>query len=503
VKSRLRNHRRGISAASTTLVLALVTFAAPIPAASAANAAAWSASTTGVIAAYTIVVPTSVSKSRLQARAVIATGTPCPTLNVVSQSSSNAVAGRASAASSKRSIAMQMRTPGSTTDAAFSSIRACQANLPSGVASATVGKTSLPANLPAKIGKIAILGDTGCRIKGSAVQDCASTVAWPLAQVSRSIANNKPDVTLFVGDFHYRESSCPSDLSGQCGGSPEPISGLPFKDTSYSWLADTFLPMASLLSAAPILAGRGNHEACDRGGNGYSLLFEIRANAAACAPTASGDAPKTIDPTWAVDLPITSSRTLRTVVLDSATQPSSGDSELTSWAAVQRPFYRAAQTLSAKKSGRESWLLEHRPLFGIEAVAAGTPSSWESVDQTAAADGLTGNFNLLITGHAHLAEVAQIPGQPAQMIFGNGGTKLDEGEIKLPSQGPLRDSSGQPLSPLYPAYPNATYLWGKLKFGYAIATPLTGAGQWRFSLNDASGRRYETCFAAAKNVRCK
>ena len=489
--------------AAAALLAALAAAAIAAPAASANVSIAATPNTSGVLAAYTLVVPSSISKSRLQARAVIATGIPCPALNVVSPSSSNAVAGRASSASSKRTVAMQMRTPGATTDAAFSSIRACQANLPTGLKSATVGKVSVPASLPQAIDKIAILGDTGCRIKGSTVQDCADPAAWPLAQVSRSIANDKPDVTLFVGDFYYRESSCPSDLSGQCGGSPAPISGLPFKDTGYGWLADAFLPMASALSAAPILAGRGNHEACDRGGNGYFLLFAIRANAAAaCAPTASGEAPQTIDPTWAVDLPISSTRTLRTVVVDSATQSDNGDSELTSWAAVQRPFYRAAQSLSTKKSGRESWLLTHRPLFGTEAVEPGTTSSWESVDQTAAASGLIGNFNLLITGHAHQAEVAQIPGQPAQMIFGNGGTLLNEGEIVLPPQGPMRDSSGQPLSPLYPAYPNATYLWGKLEFGYSIATPLKRNGQWRFAYKDLNGKSFESCTAIGKNARC-
>jgi hypothetical protein len=159
------------------LLAALAASAVAAPAASAEASITAAANTSGVLAAYTLVVPSSISKSRLQARAVIATGIRCPALSVVARSSSNAVAGRASAASSKRSIAMQMRTPGATTDAAFSSIRACQANLPSGLRSATVGKVSVPANLPARINKIAILGDTGCRIKGSTVQDCADPAA--------------------------------------------------------------------------------------------------------------------------------------------------------------------------------------------------------------------------------------------------------------------------------------------------------------------------------------
>ena len=51
-----------------------------------------------------------------------------------------------------------------------------------------------------------------------------------------------------------------------------------FSDNWWGWWADFFYPAMSLFSAAPIIAARGNHEICSRGGYGYFLLlspFEI------------------------------------------------------------------------------------------------------------------------------------------------------------------------------------------------------------------------------------
>ena len=61
--------------------------------------------------------------------------------------------------------------------------------------------------------RILVLGDTGCRIKGTFVQACNDPVAWPFAGLAKAAAALKPDLVIHLGDYLYRESPCPA---GQC-----------------------------------------------------------------------------------------------------------------------------------------------------------------------------------------------------------------------------------------------------------------------------------------------
>jgi hypothetical protein len=191
--------------------------------------------------------------------------------------------------------------------------------------------------------------------------------------------------------------------------------------------------MAPLLSSTPILTVRGNHEECFRAGNGWFLFFDSSPlGPDACAPaTAYGEVPAgVVTPTWKFDMPISDRRTLRTVVVDSA---NGRNSEVTSWTPKQRPAYEKADQLSAPAKGRESWLLTHRPMFGVTSTAEDTGltswNNWTSIDQTAAAYGLTKNYNAMFASHVHVAQVVQIPGQPAQVVVGNGGSIPDSSDL--------------------------------------------------------------------------
>jgi hypothetical protein len=57
--------------------------------------------------------------------------------------------------------------------------------------------------------RILVLGDTGCRIKGAALQACNDPVQWPFPPLAAAAAKLKPDLILHLGDYHYRESPCP------------------------------------------------------------------------------------------------------------------------------------------------------------------------------------------------------------------------------------------------------------------------------------------------------
>ena len=464
-----------------------------------------------VVSAYTLVTPQAVSGSRLQIRAVIPTGIGCPQVTITTRKGRTV------------SRKMSMRVPGATTGAAFASLRACQANIPmlsDGIRNARVGGVTVPSKLPATFSKIAMLGDTGCRVDDDAdpadidVQDCSKSTGtspsdyWPLAANARSIAREKPDLTIFTGDFFYREDPCPTGYELKCGGSPPPIASYQFNDTDYGWMADVFIPMAPMLRAAPILAVRGNHEQCDRGGNGWFLFFEVSTSLspAACAPgVIGGPTTKNISPSWSFDAPIRNGRTLRIVAVDSAY---GRNFDITDWVPTQRLAYESAAELSRPAKGRESWLLTHRPMFGLEPVEEAVPGllPWTSTDQAAASFGLTSNYQLMVASHVHVAQVVKIPGQPPQMVVGNGGSKPDIGDqssYARPAYGPLSKADGTPLSPDYQPYPNSSYDWTAVKYGYVIATPSRQAKQWSMTHKDSTGKSFATCSLSGRQMTCE
>ena len=69
-----------------------------------------------------------------------------------------------------------------------------------------------------------------------------------------------PDLVVHVGDYHYRENACPAGDAG-CSTSPW---GYGWD----AWDADFFTPAKRLLAVAPWIVVRGNHESCDRAGQG-------------------------------------------------------------------------------------------------------------------------------------------------------------------------------------------------------------------------------------------
>ena len=449
--------------------------------------------TSGAIATYTLVVPTSVSKSKLQTRAVIPYGSHCPKLTTL----------RPNGATKKTK--MKLRSPGASTGAAFASIRVCSANIPRYSQAASVGRVKVPFKLASKIDKIALLADTGCRIKVSRSQNCSSPTDWPLATVAKSIAATKPDLAMMLGDFFYREERCPDSAVDQCGGSPAPLNGAPFKDSGYGWIADSLVPMAPLFATTPLLAVRGNHEACNRGGNGYFLLMDASPlGSKACAPK-DGVAPTNITPSWAVDLPIKPGRTLRAISVDTAYGL---DFEVTPWEPIQATAYTQAAKLAKRKKGRESWMLTHRPIFGLQSTdfAAGDPkfTPWGSADQEAAAQGKLGNFSAIMSSHVHVTQAVQLPGYPAQFVIGNGGTELEPPTgYGIPPYGPLLDGQGNRISPDFAPYPNANWQWTRVQFGFVVATPGKKPGQWTLSQRSPNGKAFATCSLKNRTARCK
>jgi hypothetical protein len=278
-------------------------------------------------------------------------------------------------------------------------VTVCRLAIPPGAERARIEGRVLP--LPrAAPRRILIFGDTGCRIKGLAVQDCGNPRLWPFAAIAAKAAARRPDLVIHVGDYYYRESPCPPGHA-ECAGSP-------YGDTWATWRAEFFDPAQPLLATAPFVFVRGNHESCARGGAGWFRLLDSAPAPAACpAPSAP----------FRVDL-----GDLSLYVLDSA----DADDARAAPAAVAG-FAAQLDALGPGLARRPGWILTHRPIWGLTPVVRlGTIGPFElpinATEQAAVRRRDLSAVQMVVSGHVHhFASYAFGPRRPAQLIAGTGG----------------------------------------------------------------------------------
>jgi len=278
-------------------------------------------------------------------------------------------------------------------------VRVCVLALPKTAKQASVLGHDLPL-LSGPPKRIVVIGDTGCRIKGSTVQACNDPAKWPFATVAREAAKLEPDLIIHVGDYLYREGPCPAE-DKECAGTP-------WGDTWPTWAADFFTPAAPLLGAAPWVVVRGNHESCDRSGAGW-LRFLGPLSIAAVAPCTDHVAPYVV-PLGEVNL----------VVMDDTAAP-----DLYSDAAVV-PTYEADFASLKKLARAPEWLAMHRPLWGAVTGPFGITMGGNRTMIAALKDERwLDSIELMLSGHIHSFEALNYDKGPPQIVAGNGGDKLD------------------------------------------------------------------------------
>jgi hypothetical protein len=258
--------------------------------------------------------------------------------------------------------------------------------------------------------KIAIVGDTGCRVRVATgyrnIQACNDPKAWPFAQVMRSIESYQPDLIIHTGDYLYRESPCPPDeplCQGEAG----------FGDVWDVWKSDFFEPSAGALSQAPWIFLRGNHENCARGGQGWMRFFHSGPQASICQAQTEP---------YKVSLEL-----LDFLVFDS----SHADDLLQSKESAVL-WSREIQKLRELKPRQPAWLLTHRPLFYEEKRLHKAPglSHQDHINGTlhAAMDlvPLPSEIQWSVSGHVHVFDLLTFEDNtgPSQLVVGNGGTSL-------------------------------------------------------------------------------
>jgi hypothetical protein len=276
-------------------------------------------------------------------------------------------------------------------------ITVCSATVPLTTAKLTVGGLAVPV-LPAAINRIAVIGDTGCRIEGTALQDCNDPKQWPFPDVAKHAADHKPDLVIHVGDYYYRETACPAGNKG-CAGSPH-------GDNWAAWQADLFDPATPLFKAAPWVMVRGNHEVCKRGGKGWMRLLDPRAEMTDCADRS---------PPYRLHL-----GGLELLIFDSA------DADDFKADPAKTAAYAAQFATLLADAPAHSWMVTHRPTWAL--AQGDLPGKPLNLTEQAAIKGhVPAGLDMVLSGHLHDFTSYEFgPSRPSQLIVGVGGdTMLD------------------------------------------------------------------------------
>jgi len=370
----------------------------------------------------------------------------------------------------------------------------CEMALPKAVTSASVEGVALP--LPkAVVTRMIVIGDTGCRLKKSkgdgAWQGCNDPNQYAFGKLAATAAAWHPDLIVHVGDYHYRENACAADQP-QCQGSPW---GYGWD----AWNADFFAPAAPLLAAAPLAAVRGNHENCERAGQGWWRMFDPRPLVAGrdCVDPAKDNVGDYSDP-FAIPL----GQDAQLIMLD-MTKEASGpitDANQPMFGNFQ-DVYRKYEALAARMPYNIA--VNHIPILGFSAKAGkkdGDPvilrpgsepiqSAFSSLNPWIIPD----HVQVLLSGHVHVWEQISFKSQhPSQFIAGFSGTQEDI--VPLPE---TIDENQTPA----PAAEVAAFSSWVNGFGW-MSMERTSPQNWNVTIWDVNGNAMNHCTVIGKASKC-
>lgn len=324
----------------------------------------------------------------------------------------------------------------------FYPILTCELPIPDATQSLVMdGQTML---LPVKSpSRITVLGDTGCRMDNTTSQACLSATAWPVALINKNAATTNPQLLIHDGDYHYREYPC---MNTGCLNSP----------WGYNWdvwREDQFKPFQTLLAAAPWVFVRGNHETCDRAGEGWFRFLDPRPYPASC---------QTYTDPYLIDI-----GSIQFIHVDSAV---ADDAILypDQIAAYQPMFDKVRQMATSK-----TWILTHRPIWAIR-------SNLNSNVVMQAASNNNIPVQMILSGHTHTFQAYTFsPLRAPQLIIGNSGDNI--------AAVPAIPIQGQTVG-------NATVTLGYSIGGYGYSTVMpTSDGGWSIIPYDVNGVQTDSC----------
>ena len=355
---------------------------------------------------------------------------------------------------------------------------------PSTTAFATAAGFKLPLPKPV-VNRVVIVGDTGCRISiGNVYQACGDPTQWPFPTISTLAASMQPDLVLHVGDYEYRDNPCPAGNTA--------CAGQPWGYGSDAWAADFFAPAAPLLAAAPWVMVRGNHEVCNRAGQGWFRYLDPNPFDTTDVKTCdnpSFDATPTggnFNDPWAVSFGDT-----QFVVFDSSNVSKSAYSP----AAFQPYTTELAEAAALAPASLLNIWAVHHPVLGYSAAnppTLGSPGLQSVMNAAYPGNYYPPNIGIAMHGHVHDFQALNFSSNhPATFVAGNGGDNLDSA---LPAAGTGFNPNGD-----LPA-PNTVinaFAYSQ-EFGFMVMDRVGAVGQknWKFTSYRTNGTIIAVCTMA-------
>ncbi len=346
-------------------------------------------------------------------------------------------------------------------------VKLCVGSIPAGTNKASAGGADLPVPV-ARPRHIVLLGDTGCRLKGSTVQNCNDENFWPFHRVAQHAALEHPDLVIHVGDFLYRETPCQ--------GGDERCAGSPFGDNWPTWNADFFTPGADLLKSSVWIIERGNHEDCKRAGMGWTTFL---GRAPATGVCQGREAPMYVDIGG-----------IKLAVLD---DNDANDDEVKQSAAAE---LRA--DIAAAIAAHADWTITHHPFRGVSKVLkkekGGDGKTVQGANATllaALGDADESGLTLMLSGHIHNFQIENYAAPlPPQLINGEGGDNLD---TEVPAKLTGLVSGGQTIT-------SGMSLPG---FGYVVIDRIGDSKDWTITVKAADGSALRNCSLKSRKLACE
>lgn len=255
---------------------------------------------------------------------------------------------------------------------------------------------------PKQIKRFIIIGDTGCESsvfdKKYTYQNCEDKNSWPFETIANRIIDSNPDFVIHMGDYGYRNKYKTEEDA--------------VKNQKMQWFffkEDFFKPAEKLLSKAPMIFVRGNHESCSLTGKAWFMFLDAQSYKQDCLEQS---------PTYNLNID-----GLNLVVFDSSSAVSGLD-----FSKKQLEQYKSQFSDIVKELKEPSWLLIHQPILSLSQLSAGEkfPSKLAApVINQAFGESFTKKIPLSISGHFHLmAYVVRKSDKFEQFIFGNSGSSI-------------------------------------------------------------------------------
>ena len=400
-------------------------------------------------AAYSLFAPASNGETLLYARVIVGgNNVNCPEL----------------VGSDNSSISMSIRGfhPDQNAHSQNFPVTVCEAIIVSDV-SYSVASSALQIDaVTLNPASVLVYGDTGCKASVCKKGEPAS----PFDHLAQSGVNADADLILHMGDYNYRGTSGsirkkPTEIYAYDAGDggyegaacgfvqsdyySQNASDSPKPDSWQYWQDDFFEPAKELLSTAPWIFIRGNHELCSRAGVGWFYFLgpgsslEGGIPQLTCPNQGLLDSPANgavnnismIQP-YAVSL-----KPVDLWVIDSANAcDASAGNPLTAQYSMQFEQLQKEAATSAKPA----WMLTHRPTWGASVanskkgdsapeIAAINIMMQQALRNTSSAQ-FPEALKLLLSGHMHLFQsvsfLEKSAERPAQIVVGNSGVSLNK-----------------------------------------------------------------------------